>query len=130
MRTLALLAALLPTPLAADGPLNAAEFDAAVTGFTVYYNDGFGNYAGVEAYHPRNRVTWVAPGGTCQKGTWFQDGPEICFIYEGQVFPVCWTFFYEGDRLMANPTPDGTAPWEAITITTDPIPCTSPFVGS
>jgi hypothetical protein len=128
MRSL-LFAALLASPLQAQTPMSASEFDAAVTGQTIYYNDGLGTYAGVEAYHPHNRVTWVAPGGICQKGTWFQDGSEICFRYEGQSGPVCWTFFQTDGRLMASPSP-GAAPWEAFRITTDPIPCTSPFVGS
>ena len=130
MRLAVLFATLLAAPLAAQDSLDAAGFDAAVTGFTVTYNDGFGNYAGVEAYHPHNRVTWVADGGTCQKGRWYQEGSEICFLYDGQSFPVCWTFYYEAGNLMAATVPGSPTPWQAIDISTDPISCNSPFVGS
>ena len=123
------LCLLLAAPATAQEYMDADAFEEAVTGNSVYYNDGTGQYAGVEAYHPRNRVTWVAPGGICEKGTWYQEGSQICFLYDGNPFPACWGFFREDGRLMAEPTPGGV-PWEAFRVTTDPIPCESPFVGS
>ncbi len=123
------IAAAATTAAMAQEPMDASAFADAVTGFTVTYNNASGNYAGVEAYHPGNRVTWIGEGGTCQKGTWYQNGSEICFAYQGQFQHPCWTFFQSGGTLMAAPSPTAE-PWTATSITTDPIGCTSPFLGS
>jgi len=125
------LLGLLASTATAQTFMTAEDFDAYATGNTIYYNRASGDYAGVEAYHPRQRVTWVADGGECQKGTWFEDTQtqQICFLYDGTSFPVCWGFYLDGGVLMAEPSP-GSAPWAAFEVTSDPIPCTSPFLGS
>ncbi len=129
MRQIAIFLSLLAAPALAQDYLDEAGFDAVATGHTITYNDSLGMFAGVEAYHPNRRVTWVADGGTCQKGRWFPQGSEICFVYEGSTTPVCWGFRMEAGRLLAEPSP-GAAPWVATSISTEPIACQSPFVGS
>ncbi len=121
--------AALALPASAQDFMDADAFDAYATGNTIYWNNGSGTHAGIEAYHPNRRVTWIAEGGICQKGTWEQVGEEICFTYQGQDLPACWRFYDDGGTFNALPSL-GAAPWAASQITTSPIPCTSPFVGS
>jgi len=100
----ALLAAVLAAlPLAANAqtPMSAAEFEAYVTGKTLLYSAGNGAYGG-EDYLPGRRVRWSFLDGRCLDGTWYDDGPEICFVYEDDPAPICWLFYETPAGLVAE----------------------------
>jgi hypothetical protein len=97
------LAILLPPalPAVAEAPMTAAEFDAYVTGKTLYYSHLGVDY-GIEQYLPGRRVIWAFLDGDCQDGTWYQRGEAICFDYEGGLEAQCWRFFRESSGIRAE----------------------------
>lgn len=129
----ALVAALTFAPLTAAAdpttPLDAEGFDANVTGQTVTY-DFQGQYYGIEEYLPDRRVRWADAGGECQYGRWYQEGRFICFVYEYNNVPQCWTFFDTGRGLRAlfNDTPGDTELFERGR-SDRPLVCSGPDVG-
>ncbi|MEM1431658.1 MAG: hypothetical protein AAGG09_19550 [Pseudomonadota bacterium] len=100
---LALLLALLTANWASAGqrPMSASEFEDYTEGKTLYFYSG-GEAYGVEEYHPDRRVTWSFLDGQCKEGVWYPQGDEICFIYEDNPTPQCWTFYEEAGRLRAQ----------------------------
>ena len=52
-------------------PMTGAEFEAATTGRTLYYNSA-GQAYGVEQYLPGRRVIWAFVGDDCRKGNWYE----------------------------------------------------------
>jgi hypothetical protein len=111
MRNLALILALLcpaATPLHAEAPLSAEEFEAFVQGRTLTYADANGPY-GIEHYHKDRKVTWAFLDGTCEPGIWYPKGQDICFDYDFKTEPQCWQFFREDDGLRALFTTDPTS---------------------
>lgn len=119
---------LITSPAVAE-PLDAAGFGAYVTGKTITYDYGNG-LLGIEEYLPGNRVRWAFEGDTCLNGTWFQDGAQICFVYENDGIPQCWMFYNESSGLSATFTGDdlGLVITE-IGQSTSPLPCAGPDVG-
>lgn len=102
MHRLVCLAVCLPTTLLAETPLDAAGFEAAVTGQTIEFVDEGRSY-GTEQYLPGRRVIWAFDGGPCRKGVWSAPEPgQICFVYEHDTVPQCWAFFDEGGKLRAR----------------------------
>ena len=81
---------LLPAFAQAE-PMSAAEFEAYVTGKTLYYGQS-GEAYGAEIYHENRRVTWSFLDGECKEGYWYSEGSNICFVYEDRPEPQCWTF--------------------------------------
>ena len=120
---------LAATTATAQDRLNAEQFDALVTGLTITYLADDGVTVGVEAYHPNGRVTWVVSDGVCQKGRWYQEGEQICFIYQGYDTPECtWFSHREGTFISAHTS--GSVTWTSTSVSTDPIPCAMDYVGS
>lgn len=91
MKTLALLFALLAAPLAAQDLLTAEEFDAYTRGKTLFYGQN-GQAYGAEIYHENRRVEWSFLDGECKTGEWYEDAGLICFVYEDNPNPQCWSF--------------------------------------
>ncbi|APE43003.1 hypothetical protein BOO69_05890 [Sulfitobacter alexandrii] len=92
MRSIALiLASLLALPAAAQDLMTAEEFDAYTRGKTLFYGRG-GTAYGAEVYHENRRVVWSFLDGDCREGEWYQDGQLICFVYEDNPDPQCWSF--------------------------------------
>ena len=87
LAALLLLAAL---PARAE-PVTADTFAAHVTGRTLAFTGPDGEIFGIERYGPGRQVTWSAIPGLCQTGTWFALSDEICFTYETDPQPKCWT---------------------------------------
>lgn len=79
-------------PALAQQPMTGAEFDAYTRGKTFYYGDGSGPYGG-EEYMDGQRVRWSFLDGNCREGRWYEDGQLICFVYEADPQPHCWSFF-------------------------------------
>lgn len=130
MRSLILsLCLTLGQPLAAQA-LDAAGFEAEVTGQTLEYNSGGHSY-GTEQYLPGREVIWQAEGGDCRRGRWYEDGPKrICFVYEGAGVPQCWGFTREGKSLTARfeGQPGGSLLRE-VNRSKAPLRCNAPFHG-
>jgi hypothetical protein len=129
MRAL-LLALLLSSPALADDTLTAEDFDALTLGRTMYWAE-FGQVYGVEEYLPGRRVRWTALGQDCKLGHWYPQDDLICFKYEDDVAPDCWTITQGDTGLFAR---YATNPPEAepvvVTETTEPMACLGPEVGT
>jgi hypothetical protein len=82
-----------------DPPLTAEAFEAIVEGKTWDTYDQFGIY-GVETFLPGRRAIW-RDAEDCKEGTWRQEGPLICFDYQGDPSPHCWTYHDRGGWMMA-----------------------------
>jgi hypothetical protein len=91
----------LSTVVSAQTPLTADEFEAHVTGKTVTYQQQ-GALFGIEEYLPGRKVRWSVAPGECQYGSWYPEDRSICFVYEYDPVPHCWTFWKEGDTLVAQ----------------------------
>lgn len=119
----------LATPVLAETPLTAQEFDALTLGRTMTWAE-FGAVYGVEQYLPGRKVRWTVMGDDCKTGHWYQDGPAICFQYEDDPAPDCWEITSSGAGLLARYT---TNPPEAEPVvvreTTELLACLGPEVG-
>ncbi len=124
---IALLGAL---PALAAEPLSGEEFEAYVTGKTLYFGSQGVDY-GVEEYLDQRRVRWSFLDGNCKDGFWYEaDDGQICFIYEDTPAPQCWTFFKDpnGLRAIFENDPEQTTLYEAKQ-NDDPMLCYGPDVG-
>ncbi|MBV0913993.1 hypothetical protein [Anianabacter salinae] len=126
-----LVAALLiaPTALMAETPMTASEFEAYVTGKTLTYAEG-GIVYGIEEYLPNRRVRWAFTEDECREGEWFEAGEAICFVYEDNLEPQCWTFYDRPGGLAAKfeNVDDGRELYE-IGQSPEPLFCPGPEVG-
>lgn len=121
--------ALLALPALAQTPLNAAAFEAHVTGRTITYEQ-FGSVFGIEEYLPGRQVRWSVAENLCQYGIWYQEADQICFLYEDDPTAHCWTFWLEGGALVALSASDmpGQELREAAK-SSEPLSCPGPDVG-
>jgi hypothetical protein len=112
-----------------DAPITAQEFEAHVTGKTVTYQQ-FGAIFGVEEYLEDRKVRWSVTADTCQYGSWYPEGDYICFVYEYDPAPACWTFWMRDGGLVALSIADapGAELYEVARDQT-PLPCPGPDVG-
>lgn len=124
-----LVVALPLTPAAAETRMSAGEFEAYVTGKTLYFSIGGVPY-GVEEYHPGREVRWSFLGDDCKRGRWYPSEEQICFVYEDGTGPQCWTFFRDADGLRARfaGDPPNTDLYEAHT-SDEPMQCVGPEIG-
>jgi hypothetical protein len=109
--------------------LTAEEFETHVTGKTVTYSQ-FGSLFGIEEYLPDRQVRWSVAENTCQYGSWYPQGRDICFVYEDDPTPHCWTFWRDKDRLVALSV--GAGPGEElheVERSDQPLSCPGPDVG-
>jgi len=124
-----LLAATLPAALQAQ-PMSAAEFEAYVTGRTLtYLSDG--QPYGTEQYLTNRRVLWAFSGDECVAGQWYEAGDGlICFAYEGNPTPQCWTFQRGPRGLIATyeNEPD-LKPLYETSRSNEPLNCPGPWLG-
>ena len=127
---LTVLVAALALPAAAAEPMSAAEFEAYVTGRTLTYNSG-GTPYGAEQYLKNRRVRWAFLGDDCVEGEWFESGGMICFVYENNIDPQCWSFEKGLSGLIARfrNDPEATQLYEARQ-TDEPLLCLGPKVGA
>ena len=127
---------LCAAPLFADDgtparvPMSAAEFEAYTTGKTLSYaRQGSAPY-GAEQYLPGRRVLWAFNDDECNSGRWHEDLGLICFVYEDNPTPQCWSFFRDGGRITAlfENVEGATALYE-IGQSNEPLFCPGPQVG-
>ncbi|MDP3197049.1 hypothetical protein [Tabrizicola sp.] len=121
---------LLATPALAEPPLTAEDFEALTQGRTMTWAE-FGQVYGVEHYLPDRRVRWTVLGEDCKLGHWYPQGQMICFKYEDDPDPDCWTITENGTSLFARfaGTADDSTP-VVVTETTEPLACFGPEVGA
>jgi hypothetical protein len=130
MRTLLLAFTLAPGLALADAPITASEFESHVTGHTVTYRQ-FGSIFGIEEYLEGRKVRWSTAPGECQYGSWYPEGENICFVYEFDPTPACWTFWMRDGALVALSTEaaPGAELYETARDQT-PLPCPGPDIGA
>jgi len=121
------VASALPAP--ADPFMSADEFDEYTLGKTFYYGSR-GSAYGAEEYLEGRRVRWSFLDGKCQEGEWYQDGELICFVYETQPDPQCWSFERGARGLIARfeNNPQMTELYE-VKKSSEPLHCLGPDVG-
>ena len=109
--------------------MTAAEFEAYVTGKTLFYGQSGAPY-GAEIYHENRRVTWSFLDGECKEGYWYPEGTNICFVYEDRPNPQCWTFERGAGGLIASfeNNPESEALYEAQDVGDEMI-CYGPKIG-
>ncbi len=124
------LALVLSTELAAaETPMSVAEFEAYVTGRTLTYSQ-FGAPYGVEEYLPGRKVRWAFTEDVCQYGRYYEDAGLICFVYEYDPQPHCWTFWRDGAGLKALSVSDlPGSELSEVSQSDAPLSCAGPEVG-
>jgi hypothetical protein len=114
---------------AAEVPLTAAEFGAYATGKTLTYSQG-GSVYGAEQYLPGNRVLWAFKDDTCREGRWYEEAGQICFVYNYDPSPQCWTFWQGDNGLNARFAGDGPGTeLSEVAMSPQPLQCAGPDVG-
>lgn len=125
----AVLAVLLATPALAETPITPEAFEAHVTGKTITYRQ-FESVFGIEEYLEGRKVRWSVAPNECQYGSWYPSGEDICFVYEYDPTPACWTFWLRDGALVARSVT--AAPGEElyeVNADSQPLPCPGPDVG-
>jgi hypothetical protein len=125
----AVAVASLGAPALAQTPLTAEEFEAHVTGKTVTYRQQDFLF-GIEEYLEGRKVRWSVAPGECQYGSWYPQDRHICFVYEYDPVPHCWTFWKEDGALVAlsDTGVPGQELYEADRSDT-PLDCPGPDIG-
>ncbi len=124
-----ILLSLLAAPASAD-TLTADAFDAYTRGKTLFYGADGAPY-GAERYLDGRRVIWTFLDGECQDGVWYEnDDGQICFVYENNLDPQCWSFRQGPRGLIARfeNDPQATELYEAEDIGEEML-CYGPDVG-
>ena len=116
-------------PLLAQTNMSAAEFDAYTKGKTLFYGQAGAAY-GAEIYHENRQVEWSFLDGECKKGEWYEDAGLICFVYEDNPDPQCWSFSKGASGLIARfeGEPGTTELYEAEDIGQEML-CLGPKIG-
>lgn len=123
--TLTLFAGAAP----AGEPMNAEAFDRYTRGKTLFYGQDGQTY-GAEIYMDNRRVRWSFLDGQCKEGTWYEEGDQICFVYDDNPDPQCWSFSKKNGRLTARfeNLPNATQLYEAEDIGEEMV-CLGPEIG-
>jgi hypothetical protein len=122
--------ALWPTAVAAaETRMSASEFDAYTRGKTFYYGS-IGKPYGGEEYLDGQRVRWSFLDGDCRDGRWYQEAELICFVYEDNPDPQCWTFSIGARGLIARFENDpAQSELYEVEQSDAPLLCTGPKIG-
>lgn len=121
-------AALTDTAMA-DTAMSGPEFDAYTRDKTFYFAEA-GQPYGAEEYLPDRRVRWSFLDGRCKDGQWYEQAGQICFVYEDNPDPQCWSFFDNPAGLVARfeGASGGTVLYETRQ-SDQPMMCLGPDVG-
>lgn len=125
----AALSLALPAAASAERVLDAESFDALTLGQTFTFAEQ-GRAYGIEQYLPNRRVRWAFLDGECKDGHWWEERGMICFAYEDNPDPQCWTFVESEAGLSARfeNDPAGTFLYE-VSRSPEPLECKGPEVG-
>ena len=91
----------LSIPVSAAAQMSAEAFDQYTKGKTLFYVENGQTY-GAEEYLPGRRVRWSFLDGECSEGVWYEDAGGICFVYENNPEPQCWSFQKGPRELIAD----------------------------
>ena len=129
MRRLAALCLVFAAPAAAETSLTASAFESYATGKTLTYALDGAVY-GAEQYLPGRKVIWAFKGDECHRGEWYEDAGQICFVYDHDPAPQCWSFTEGAAGLRARfaGDPEG-AELALVEETPNPLICAGPDVG-
>lgn len=117
------------TPGLAQSSMTAEEFDAYTLGQTFYYANNGQPYGG-EEYLENRRVRWSFLDGRCQDGHWYEEDGLICFVYDSEPQPQCWSFKKGESGLMALFDGDETAlDLYEVEKSDKPLMCMGPDLG-
>ncbi len=129
MRILILILTLLASPVLAQGMMTAEEFDAYTEGKTFTYGS-LGAPYGTEQYLPNRRVRWSFLDRRCQEGEWYEEDGLICFVYDTEPDPQCWSFRRDADGLIAQFENDpGMTELYEVERSEEPLMCIGPDIG-
>ncbi|MDO6590274.1 MULTISPECIES: hypothetical protein [Rhodobacterales] len=95
MLRLFLLCCIFGNAAQAQSTMDAARFGAHVTGRTITYLYVHDGSTGIERYLSGRRVMWSSTAGICQHGVWYESKGDICFRYDHDPEPKCWTVYDE-----------------------------------
>ncbi len=128
--SLAALIFAVATPGLAETPITAEVFESHVTGKTLTYQQ-FDSLFGTEEYLEGRKVRWSTAPNECQYGSWYPQDDDICFVYEYDPTPACWTFWLRDGALVALST-NGIAGEELheVDASDQGLPCPGPDVGA
>ncbi len=116
-------------PAFAQSPMGAEEFDAYTRGKTFYFGANGAPY-GAEEYLDDRRVRWSFLDGKCQDGHWYEEDGLICFVYENQPDPQCWSFRRGTSGLIAQFRNDAAeATLYEVETSDEPLMCLGPEIG-
>lgn len=130
MRRLLGVLALCATSISAQ-PLDTAQaFEDYVGGKTVFFHQGDGRVYAAETYLRDRKVRWSLLGGACLEGEWWAQDGKICFVYENNPDPLCWSVEITPQGLTAtSDTPmNPLRLFEAVGATGEQL-CQGPKVG-
>ena len=131
MHKTSLLSLLLGLTFSVDPALamGAKAFDDYTRGKTFFFASD-GEPYGAEEYLSNRRVRWTFLDGECKEGEWFEQDDLICFVYEDQPVPQCWSFEISANGLSARFENDPT-PTELYEVrqSSEPQMCLGPEVG-
>jgi hypothetical protein len=113
----------------AGDPLPPGEFERFSKGQTLYF-EWNGEAYGAEQFFENRRSIWQFTDGTCDYGQWFVRNGAICFSYDRDPAPVCWSFEKEGSRFVAR-LRDTELPLDLEMAKRDqkPLDCPAPDLG-
>jgi hypothetical protein len=120
------IAVAAPLPALAERVMTAEEFDAYATGRTLDYSQ-FGDVWGREEYLPNRRVRFSFRDDECREGSWYAKGPQICFVYDDEGVPKCWTYFTDGASV--ETLFEGDSARSDVGPADGPLTCLGPDVG-
>ncbi|WP_324752681.1 hypothetical protein [Roseovarius sp. Pro17] len=129
MRTLIVILTLLASPALAQGMMTADEFEAYTEGKTFTYGS-LGAPYGTEQYLANRRVRWSFLDRRCQEGEWYEDNGLICFVYDTEPDPQCWSFRRGAGGLIAQFENDpGLTELYEVERSEEPLMCIGPDIG-
>jgi hypothetical protein len=129
LRVILTLALLLPLPALAERIMTPAEFETYATGKTIDYADDFSVW-GREEYLPNRRVRFSFTDDECRFGSWYAQDTQICFVYDFDPDPKCWTYFTDGKNVTTVFEGDGPGGTVSTALPTkEPLVCLGPEVG-
>ena len=111
-----------------EAPMTGAVFEAYVTGKTLTYARD-GTIYGTEQYKAGRKVVWAFTEEECREGYWYEQGPQICFVYEDPNDPQCWLFFMGSAGMKAQFVGDGGGDLSEVAQSAGPMACMGPQVG-
>ena len=129
MRALFLAFCIFAAPALADDRLTAEQFDAYTRGQTFVYGS-MGTPYGAEEYRDGRRVRWSFLDGRCLEGEWYEHAGLICFVYDQEPDPQCWSFRRGPEGLIAQFANDpASGELYEVERSAQPLSCLGPDVG-